>query len=399
MKIVIVIDSWNKGNGCIVTTHRLVNELKAKGHEIVLVSTGGEEASKFEGDFYEVPGFYMPGVKESMKNMGFLFAKGKKAILRKAYQGADLVQIQLPYFVAYNAVKVAKEMNIPVLGACHIQSQNMTGAMGKDSKLMDWFLNTWFNFELFNRVEAVHCPSEFAADLIKSKGANSHFRVISNGIPRQFVPMDHPVKPAFYNNHFVLMNVGRHAMEKNQEMMIDAVLKSKYKDDIKLLICGKGETSERLKERGKELPIEPLIRYISDEEKYEFLNTSDMYLHTSGVELESLSCLEAIGCGLTCLIQDSPHSATKQFASDHRFVFKGVDELAQKIDYWYENRESLVDFRKKTLVDAKKYRMDNTIQAMEDLYQDLINSHKGESGLLSKGEKIIPSFNSKQIKH
>ena len=39
MKIVIVIDSWNNGNGCIVTTHRLVEELQSRGHEISLVST------------------------------------------------------------------------------------------------------------------------------------------------------------------------------------------------------------------------------------------------------------------------------------------------------------------------------------------------------------------------
>ena len=110
------------------------------------------------------------------------------------------------------------------MGACHVQSQNMTGAMGKDNKSMDKFFNSWFNYELFNRVDAIHCPSEFAADLIKSKGSNSHFRVISNGIPREFVPMENPERPDSFGDYFVLMNVGRHAMEKNQETIIDAVL-------------------------------------------------------------------------------------------------------------------------------------------------------------------------------
>ncbi len=390
MKIVIVVDSWNKGNGCIVATHRLVNELQLRGHEISLVSTFGEEAKKFNGSFYELPGFYLPGVKQSMQNMGFLFAKGKKKIFRKAFKGADLVQIQLPYFVARNAVKVANEMNIPVLGACHIQSQNMTGAMGKDSKFLDWFFNKWFNYELFRRVKAIHCPSEFAADLIKSKGSNSHFRVISNGIPKRFIPLDNPVRPEFFGDNFVLINVGRLAMEKNQEIMIDAILRSKYKDKIKLLICGKGETSERLKERGKELPVEPLVGYISEEEKHLFLNTANMYLHSSGVELESLSCLEAIGCGLPCLIEESPHSASSQFALDDRFLFKTVEELTAKIDYWYENKISLSRLREKILFDADRYRIENSITAMEELYDDLIKTYKGVKGLLPKGEKNIP---------
>ncbi|MDX2444159.1 MAG: glycosyltransferase [Bacteroidales bacterium] len=390
MKIVIVIDSWNKGNGCIVSTHRLVNELQKRGHEITLVSTSGEEALKFNGPFYALPGFYLPGVKESMKNMGFLFAKGEKKTLKKAFAGADLVQIQFPYFVARNAVKVANKMNIPVIGACHIQSQNMTGAMGKDSKAMDWFFNSWFNFELFNRVNAIHCPSEFAADLIKTKGSNSHFRVISNGIPEKFVSIDNLTRPDLFGDKFVLMNVGRHAMEKKQEILIDAVLQSKYKDNIKLLICGKGETSERLIQRGKELPVEPLIRYISEEEKLLFFNTSDMYVHSSAVELESLSILEAIGTGLPSLIEDSPLSATSQFAPDDRFLFKTVEELSVKIDYWYENKESLKKIKEQILLNAGKYRIENSINAMEELYDDAIKTHNGAIGLLPKGQKIIP---------
>ena len=231
MKIVIVIDSWNKGNGGVVVTHTLVNELKLRGHEVSLVTTAGEEVSKYTGTVNEVSGFYIPGIKESLKSMGFCFGVGKKKVFRKAYKDADLVHVIFPFFMARNAVRVAKKMKIPVMGACHIQSQNLTGAMGKDSKVMDWFFNHWFNYQLFNRVKAIHCPSELAADLLRSKGTRSHFRVISNGIPREFFPMENAKRPDFFGDKFVIINIGRHAMEKKQETIIDAVLKSKYKDN------------------------------------------------------------------------------------------------------------------------------------------------------------------------
>ena len=296
--------------------------------------------------------------------------------------------------MARNAVRVAKEMNIPVMGACHIQSQNMTGAMGKDNKSMDKFFNSWFNYELFNRVDAIHCPSEFAADLIKSKGSNSHFRVISNGIPREFVPMENPERPDSFGDYFVLMNVGRHAMEKKQETLIDALLKSKYKDKIKLLLCGKGETTARLRERGKELPVEPMIRFISEEEKLLFLNTADLYIHSSGIELESRSCLEAIGCGLPCLIEDSPNSAASQFALDDRFLFKSgnIEEMTARIDFWYENRAELSKLKEPTLGSAEQYRIDQTMDAKEQLYKDVIKSHFQPNGILPKrGENWSPA--------
>ncbi|MDC7242294.1 MAG: glycosyltransferase [Spirochaetales bacterium] len=389
MRIVFVIDSWNPGNGCIVATHRLVEELQAKGHDIALVTTAGPAADEFKGDVYTVPGFYMPGVKEAMMNMNFQFGRGIKSVLREAFTGADLVQIQFPYFMAAPAVKMARKMDVPVLGACHIQSQNMTGAMGKDNKLMDLFFNSWFNYELFKRVEAIHCPSAFAADLIKSKGSNAHFRVISNGIPRGYEPDTSLKRPEEWGDKFVLVTIGRLAMEKRHEVMIDAIKKSKYKDKIQLLICGKGELEESLKSQAAGMPVEPQIRYISDEEKMLYMNTADMYLHSSLIELESLTCLEAIGCGLPCMISNSPNSAASQFAYNEKFIFEmdDADDLAAKIDYWFEKREELKEMKKDILEMAEQYRMDRSIASMEQLYEDVINYNSGNSNLLPAEEK------------
>ncbi len=390
MRIVFVIDSWNPGNGCIVATHRLVEELQAKGHDIALVTTAGPAADEFNGDVFIVPGFYLPGVKESMMNMNFQFGKGVKSVLRKAFTGADLVQIQLPYFMSWPAVKMARKMDVPVMGGAHIQSQNMTGAMGKDSKVMDLFFNTWFNYELFRRVDAIHCPSAFAADLIKSKGSNAHFRVISNGIPRGFEPDTSLKRPEEWGDKFVMVSIGRLAMEKRHEVMIQALKKSKYKDKIQLLICGKGELEENLKKQSEGLPVQPQIGFISDEDKKIYLNTADMYLHSSLIELESLTCLEAIGCGLPCMISNSPNSAASQFAYDESFVFEmdDADDLAAKIDYWFEKREELNALKKEILVMAENYRMDKCVASMEQLYEDVINyNNSGSSSLLPAEEK------------
>lgn len=367
MRIVIVIDSWAEGNGAIVATKRMVEDLMSRGHSITVVTTG-----QHEGDFHEVKGFYLPGVRESMENMGFLFGKGDKKVLRKAYEGADLVQIQFPFFMARNAVKVAKKMGIPVLGACHIQPQNVISAMGKESALMEKMFYTLFNYDLFKQVDTIHCPSQFAADMLRREGSRADMKVISNGIPAAYTPERYD-RPQWFGDNFVIMNVGRHAMEKRQELLIDGVLKSKYKDKIQLLLCGKGEDSEKLRQRGEELPIKPLVQYVSMEDKLLYLNTADLYLHSSVVELESLSCLEAIGCGLPCLIGNSPHSAAPQFAYDDRFVFEmdDADALAAKIDRLYEEREALNELKKDILKMAEKYRFDKCMDEMEALHHEL----------------------------
>lgn len=373
MKIVIVIDSWNDGNGGVVATKRLVQELMTRGHHLRVVSTGSHEG-EYPYEFFQVPGFTPPFVRESLEKMDFLFANGETSVLRRAFEGADLVQVQFPFFIAREAVKIAKEMGIPVTGANHVQPANILGAMGKESRTLEWILEFFFDLALYNQVDAIQCPSIFAANLLTRMGNKSHLRVISNGIPHEYQPV-RAQRPEWFGDRLVLLNVGRHALEKRQELLIEGVLRSKYSNNIQLLLCGKGENTDMLTERGKALPVPPLVEYVSHEDKLLYLNTADLYVHSSVVELESLSCLEAIGCGLPCLISDSRHSAASQFAIDDRFLFRMDDanSLAAKIDHLYEQRVTLRNLRKSVIAMAEHYRMDTCITAMEEFFIDVIN--------------------------
>ncbi len=373
IKIVIVIDSWTEGHGAVISTKRMVEELTRRGHKISIVTTG-----EYEGDFYSIPGYRPFFVRKALEYTDFRFAIGKKNILQKAFKGADLIQIQFPFLLGRNAVRIAKRMGISVIGACHVQPQNIIAAMGrKESPFMEKMLYFFFNYSLFNHVDAIHCPSALAADMLRAHGSKADCRIISNGIPAEYHPVEHP-RPDWFGDHFVVTNVGRHANEKRQELLIEGVLKSKYKDNIRLLLCGKGENSEKLRGLGAELPLKPLIEYVSEADKLLYLNTSDMYLHSSLVELESLSCLEAIGCGLPCLIGNSPHSAATQFALDDRFIFEmdNADALAAKIDYWYERRERLREMKQKILQMAEQYRFDKCIDEMEAFHKEMLDHNK-----------------------
>ncbi len=382
-KIVIVIESWNEGNGAVVATKRLMKEFEGRGYSFSVVIP---DITPHDEGFYEVPGFYLPGVKESLQSMGMAFGWGKKSVYREAFKDADLVMIQFPMLMAWNAVRVARKMGVPVMGASHLQPQNVTGAAGIESLLMEKVLHKLFNFCLYNHADILHCPSRFAANMLEEHGSKSHLRVVSNGIPREYVPSGEE-RPEWFGDRFVILNIGRHAMEKRQELLIDGILNSKYTDKIQLILAGKGEDSEKLRGRGKELPVKPLIDYISMEDKLTYLNTSDLYLHSSVVELESLSCLEAIGCGLPCLIGDSPHSAAPQFALDDRFVFPmdNAKELGKKIDYWYEQWEELKTLKAAALKMAEAFRMDICMDEMEDLFNDVISCHTSDDVVMEPG--------------
>ena len=308
-----------------------------------------------------------------MDRMDFKFARGDKEILRGAFQGADLVHTLLPSTISRAAIKVGKKMGIPVTGACHLQPQNITTAMGVENAFLENIISMVFDFSLYKKADFIHCPSSFAAKLIRDRGRRAHLKVISNGIPGEYKPLKMK-RPEWFGEKFVICNIGRYVLSKRQTLLIEAVLKSKYKDRIQLLLCGKGEDREKIEEMSKSLPVKPLHEYISDEDKLIYLNTADIYIHPSVVELEGLACLEAIGCGLPCIIADSPQSAATQFALDERFLFAmdDVDALAATIDYWFENRDLLHEMKKTTLKMADNYRFDRSVTEMEKFFSEAV---------------------------
>lgn len=377
MNIVFAIDSYNNANGGTIATKRLVNELVKRGHNIKIISAIHENPE--DPDFYKIPGFVLPGAGESQENMKFLFGRSKRKVYREAMQGADIVQVQFPFPMAKGAVKMAKKLGIPVIGAFHVQPQNIMAAMGKTSKYLEKFL--WFTFKhyLFKRVDTIISPSKFASNLLKSEGVKANHYSISNGIPNEYFPGKYK-RPDWFGDKLVLVNIGRHADEKRLPLLIEGVKRSKYSKNIQLILAGKGERTQELIKLGEQLPVKPVIEYISQEDKITYLNTADMYIHGSIVELESLSTSEAIGCGLPALISNSKYSAASQFALDDRFLFESdnPDDLAKKLDYWYENREELrsEELKRKVLTEAELYRFDRAVNEYEALVKKMVANEK-----------------------
>ena len=389
MKIVFAIDSYNDANGGTIATKRLVDELRKRGHKVTIISAIHENPS--DPDFYQIPGFVLPGAEDSLENMKFLFGRNDTKVFKEAMKDADIVQVQFPFLMARGVVKAAKRLGKPVIGAFHVQPQNIMAALEKTSKRFEKFLWFVFKYFLFNRVNTIISPSKFATELLVSEGVIANHKSISNGIPQEYVPGNYE-RPEWFGNKLVVINIGRHADEKRQSLLIEGVKRSKYKDKIQLIIAGRGERTEELKEKGKELPVEPFIEYISFEDKLRYLNTADLYVHASIVELESLSTSEAIGCGLPCLISDSKYSAASQFALDERFLFTSddADSLAKKLDYWYENKEELrsEEIKKKVLAEADWYRFDRAVNEYEAFIKEIVNPSIKPEGVRLKPETV-----------
>lgn len=372
MKIAFVTDAYNYGRGGDIATIRMAEGLKKRGYVITVVAARSVQSERF----FQVRGFYPPRAKEAFTKGDYIWGVPEKKVLRKAFADVDLIQVQHPFLLGYGAVKVAKAMNKPVIGAFHVQPQNVLGMMRLRGRLKERVMAKSFRFLMFDRVPFLQCPSQFAADVMRKSGCKSTLRVISNGLPPEFVSTSER-RPEWFGDKLVLLSIGRYSPEKRQKLLVKSVKHSRYADRIQLMLCGQGADREALKAMGAELPVKPFIEHISDADKLTYLNTADLFVQASIVELESLSCLEAIGCGLPCLIADSRNSAATQFALDERFFFTSDnwESLTERIDYWFENREELKAQKQRALAMAENYAMEKCLDKMEALYAEAIQHH------------------------
>lgn len=374
MKILIVIDQYDNGNnGTTMSARRFVEALERRGHNVSIVSTGHPKPNKYV--VKKLP--LTPIVSHIVKSQGMCFAIPSKKVLTKAMQDADIVHFYMPFGLSTYGLKIAKQLGVPHTAAFHVQPENITYTigLGKNEQVNDKIYE-FYRDHFFNYFTHIHCPSNFIANELKRHKYTANLHVISNGIDSKF----HYIKLPKANNlkdKFVITMIGRLSNEKRQDVLIDAISKSKYNEKIQLVLAGKGLNEKKYFELGKKLKNPPIIQFFNNDDLTSLLGMTDLYVHAADAEIEAISCIEAFACGIVPIISNSKKSATSQFALTENSLFNPGDssDLANKIDYWIEHTKERIDYEKKYANSALKYNIDNSIIQIEGMFEDAINEY------------------------
>lgn len=384
MIITLVNDTFNvNNNGTTISSMRFAEALAQHGHKIRIVTCGDPSKSGKDLDTgFEM--FYLPELKVPVATrlahkQSTLFAKPVRTVLEKAISGADVVHIYQPWALGNAAQKIARRMNIPTIAAFHIQPENITYNIG-----LKWFPPaahlTYFLLYLFfyRKFSHIHCPSKFIAARLRGHGYKARLHVISNGVHPAFCapdkPRDHKLNP------IKILMIGRLSPEKRQDVLIRAVMKSRYADRIQLYFAGKGPWEKKLRSMGSKLTNPPVFGYYDRDELIRLIYDCDLYVHASDVEIEGISCIEAFACGLVPIISDSKRSAAAQFALFPQNLFKAgsPESLAEKIDFWIDNIHLLKEAEKKYARFGNQYLLEHSIRKIVKVYSSMSNKDKNE---------------------
>jgi len=365
MVIVFVIDNYGiLTNGTTMTAYRFVEALKARGHQVRVVSVGVEGP-----DMYRLKEHYIPIVTPVAHKQSMIFAKYDKQVMQAALTGADVVHFFMPWQLARKGLRLAKKMGVPATAAFHVQPENITygAGLGRLGAPIASFIYAWFRLIFYRKVEHIHCPSPFIARELVKHHYTGRLHVISNGVGPAFKPDEQKKTDS---KHFHILMVGRFAPEKRQDVLIRAIKQSKYENQIQLHLAGAGPREKKLRSLASSLTNQPSFGFYRQEELINLIHSCDLYVHAADVEIEAIACLEAIACGKVPVISDSKKSATGQFALDERSLFKAGSsrDLARKIDYWIEHPEERRAMEAAYAERAQVFRLEYSIRKAEQMF-------------------------------
>lgn len=373
MKILLVIDDYiSSNNGTTISCRRFAGELRRQGHEVKVLGTSLPD----EPNMFRLEEYHLPIVDGLVRANDFHFSKVDLAVIRQAVAWADVVHCMMPFMLTYRTKQVCDELHKPATVAFHIQPENLLSAvrLGKFKPLVDSVYWAWRK-GIYRKFQYIHCPSSFMRQEMIDHGYQGDIRPISNGISSAFcqqerTPSNSPYKGK--DRKIVITMVGRLAREKRQDVILRAVRKSKYADSIQVVFAGKGPLERWYKRLGKRLKNPPMFVYLNQQDLLTLLRQTDLYVHSSDMESEAISCIEAFATGLVPVISDSRKSATRQFALDERSLFKAGSsaDLAKKIDYWLDHPEEKRRMERAYARQGLDYTLEASVRKCVEMFMD-----------------------------
>ena len=377
MKVLYVVNNaYTHGNGLALSCRRMVEKLNQRGLEVKLLSSsyGSEEKADFD-----LPKGKMPIFESLVAKQGYSFAKKDKKIMEEAIEWADIVHLEEPFGLEMKAVKIAKKKHKILTATYHLHPENLFASIHFEKTIINYLTMLFFVKKVYNKCDVIQCPTENALLRLKRWHVKARLELISNGMElREPKIVEAPFKKK--DGTYLIVSAGRLSNEKNHITLLKAMKYSKYKDRIQLLIAGRGPIEKKLKKKAFKLYEKGILKnnpifgfYTYDELQAIYKNT-DLYIHCATIEVEGMSCMEAVQVGVVPVISKGKYSATSQFALSDESIYKEKNpkDLAAKIDYWLDNEE----LRKKEAlkyIDLKyKYDINKSVIALEEMYRSLL---------------------------
>ena len=381
MKVLFVCNNaYNLGNGLSVSIHNTIRKLREHGVDARLMAIRNPDPHGPQPDF-PLGHFKFPIFEPIIYTNGFAYAKIDRKMIAEALAWADIVHIQEAMPLENVVVRMARKMGKCLTATFHLYPQNVLASLGfpKRNFVNPFLCDNWKGL-VFDKCSDIQCPTAVVRDYLEKKHFKARLHVISNGID---VPAE-PVKAATLlpEGTVDLLCIGRMASEKSQDTLLDAIRYSRHAGQIHLIFAGNGpkagyyrKMAQRLYAKGI-LKIPATFGFYTHDELHELARKSYLYIHCAWVEVEGLSCLEALREGTVPVIAQGDMIGTSVFALCPESLYPVYDSraLAARIDWWIEHPEERNRMAQEYADSVCRYDNEKTILSLIAMFRQALDA-------------------------
>jgi len=372
--LVLCNNAFVKGNGLCTAIQARIRRLRDAGIDARLMAAVNADENGPQPEF-PLEHFKFPLFEPIIYANGFRYAKANTKRMEQAIAWADIVHLEEAFPLEIKAANIAGRLGKPIVGTFHLFPENITANLGiaKYKFISNIILYAWRDW-VFNKCSHIQCPTEFVRQHLLKHKFKSELHTISNGIEMEDRPLSAnspegtlPIK---------IMCIGRLSNEKNQITLLKAMKYSRHAREIELQFAGHGPYYKKYQKIADKLYTDGILSYrpkfgfYDKEELARLASEAYLYIHCAWIEVEGLSCVEALREGIVPIISKGALSATSQFALDERSTYPVFDAkaLAQKIDWWIEHKEEHDRMRIEYKNSTAKYDQRGCTKELIDMY-------------------------------
>lgn len=354
-------------DGVSLTLNRLVHYLEQQGVPVVVFGPTIEQpALEHQGKLIPVPSIPVPGRSEYRLSVGF---SDKVRDELRDFE-PTLIHIATPDLLGFRALRFAQSNELQVVASYHTHFTSYLKYYNLQMlESVGWKYLAWF----YNQCRHVYVPSPSMAEELNRQGINNGVRIWARGVDTDlFHPEkrseDWRKKHGFSEEHQVVTFVSRLVWEKDLRTFADVVQKMQERNaNVRSMIVGDGPAYSELQ---KMLPETVFTGFLTGEELATAYASSDLFLFPSDTETFGNVTLEAMSCGLPCVVADATGSKS--------LVEPGVNGLLaspRDTDAFYRCVEQILSNREMMHAMRGASRQKALAYAWEKVNSELLNNY------------------------
>lgn len=383
MRIMIVTDQYPPATtgGVPTVTRALAHDFADRGHQVWVVAPGQGSRDvrvlEHKVRVYRFSSFKWPAY-EALR-IPFLPFVPIRNLLKKS--DPHIIHIHSPVVLGNIAQILAGGLRKPVIVTNHYLPSNISHTLSSDPVFSKPFSSISYSYlvSFCNRSEYVTAPTTTALNLLYDHGLRAPAGVISNGVDlkkftpgerseqllqRLNLPLDRPI----------VLHVNRLYYEKRIDVLLDAAAKMKSNGHIALV--GDGPLEAELRQQVERLNLRDRVSFLGflrDADVLALRRSSDLFVIPSESELQSLSTMEAMACGLPVVAANSYALPELVHHGENGYLFQpsNSDELANYIDKLLGDHVQRTQMGQKSLEIIARHERSKILDQWESLYRRL----------------------------